>query len=131
MKSLLLPILMLCAATAAQGASASASGEKARWESHARDVEIVRDNWGIAHIYGRSDADTVFGAIYAQAEDDFNRIERNYLNGLGWLAQAEGEAAVYRDLRARLFVDADRLQLQYRSAPAWLKSLMIAWSDGL
>src|SRR5271155_1350158 len=131
MKSLLLPILMLCAATAAQGASASASGEKARWESHARDVEIVRDNWGIAHIYGRSDADTVFGAIYAQAEDDFNRIERNYLNGLGWLAQAEGESALYSDLRERLFIDVAALKSQYRASPAWLKSLMSAWADGL
>jgi acyl-homoserine-lactone acylase len=73
----------------------------------------------------------VFGMIYAQAEDDFNRIERNYLMGLGWLAQAEGESAVYSDLRARLFIDAGRLQQQYRAAPAWLKSLMDAWSDGL
>ncbi len=69
--------------------------------------------------------------IYAQAEDDFNRIERNYLIGLGWLAQAEGESALYSDLRARLFIDVDRLQQQYRSAPPWLKSLMDAWSDGL
>ncbi len=79
----------------------------------------------------RSDADTVFGAIYAQAEDDFNRIERNYLNGLGWLAQAEGESAVYSDLRARLFVDTDDLQRRYRESPQWLKTLMLAWSDGL
>ena len=50
----------------------------------------------------------MFGAIYAQAEDDFNRIERNYLNSLGWLAQAEGETAVYSDLRERLFIDAKR-----------------------
>jgi acyl-homoserine-lactone acylase len=117
--------------SAAPTAVGEASSQDARWRRHAEQVRIVRDNWGIAHIYGKSDADAVFGMIYAQAEDDFNRIERNYLHGLGWMAQAEGEAAIYSDLRARLFVDADRLQLQYRSAPAWLKSLMIAWSDGL
>jgi len=78
---------------------------------------------GIAHVYGKSDADAVFGMIYAQAEDDFNRIERNYLVSLGWLAQAEGESALYDDLRARLFIDVGRLQRQYRAAPAWLKSL--------
>jgi len=98
---------------------------------HPDDVTIVRDNWGIAHIYGRSDADAVFGAIYAQAEDDFNRIERNYLNGLGMLAQAEGESAIYSDLRARLFIDPVHLQTLYRASPAWLQALMTAWADGL
>jgi acyl-homoserine-lactone acylase len=100
-------------------------------QQHAKHVRITRDNWGIAHVYGKSDADAVFGMIYAQAEDDFNRIERNYLTSLGWLAQAEGESALYSDLRARLFIDVGRLQQQYRAAPAWLKSLMDAWSDGL
>jgi len=114
-------LLMLCASAGAHSAV----------PIRARHVEIVRDNWGIAHVYGKSDADTVFGAIYAQAEDDFNRIERNYLNGLGWLAQAEGESAIYSDLRARLFIDPKQLKAQYRTAPTWLKSLMVAWSDGL
>jgi acyl-homoserine-lactone acylase len=115
--------------TAAGGHAASDSD--ARWQRHAENVRIVRDNWGIAHIYGKSDADTVFGTIYAQAEDDFGRIERNYLNGLGILAQAEGESAIYSDLRQRLFIDPARLQASYRTSPAWLKALMLAWSDGL
>src|SRR6202046_5751750 len=126
MKFLLFAFLYVVAA----GAAEAADDQAARWEQHARDVSIIRDSWGIAHVYGKSDADAVFGMIYAQAEDDFNRIERNYLVGLGWLAQAEGESAVYSDLRARLFVDAGRCQRQYRAAPAWLKSLMDAWSDG-
>jgi acyl-homoserine-lactone acylase len=110
---------------------AAAAGQDARWQQHALNVRIVRDNWGIAHIYGKSDADAVFGMIYAQAEDDFGRIERNYLNGLGMLAQAEGEPAIYSDLRQRLFIDPRRLQQSYRSSPAWLEALMVAWSDGL
>ncbi|HMI75800.1 MAG TPA: penicillin acylase family protein [Steroidobacteraceae bacterium] len=126
----LLLFVLLCM-PAAVGAAGSASGESERWRQRAEHVHIIRDNWGIAHIYGKSDADAVFGMIYAQAEDDFNRIERNYLNGLGWLAQAEGESAIYSDLRERLFIDAATLQRQYRLSPAWLKTLMIAWSDGL
>jgi acyl-homoserine-lactone acylase len=113
------------------GIARTSPGEIARWQKRAEHVHIIRDNWGIAHVYGKSDADAVFGMIYAQAEDDFNRIERNYLSGLGWLAQAQGEAAVYSDLRERLFIDVEHLKLQYRAAPAWLKTLMIAWSDGL
>jgi acyl-homoserine-lactone acylase len=127
----LLLIALLCIFAAAVHAADTAPGQNQRWQQRAGHVRIIRDNWGIAHIYGKSDADAVFGMTYAQAEDDFNRIERNYLNGLGWLAQAEGEAAVYDDLRERLFVDADRLRRQYRGAPPWLKTLMIAWSDSL
>jgi acyl-homoserine-lactone acylase len=115
----------------AMGAGAADSGENARWRQHSKDVLIVRDSWGIAHVYGESDADAVFGAIYAQAEDDFNRIERNYLVSLGWLAQSEGETAVYSDLRQRLFVDVKTLRQQYGASSPWLKSLMLAWSDGL
>jgi acyl-homoserine-lactone acylase len=123
-------IVVFCMASAAAAAESS-SAQTARWQQRAQAVRIVRDNFGIAHVYGKSDADAVFGAIYAQAEDDFNRIERNYLIGLGWLAQAEGEKAVYSDLRARLFIDAQRLKEQYAAGPAWLKELMSAWSDGL
>ncbi len=123
-------LTFLCALSAVTAVEAG-TGEAARWRQHAENVRIVRDNWGIAHVYGKSDADAVFGMIYAQAEDDFGRIERNYLNGLGLLALAEGETAVYTDLRQRLFVDPRRLRQSYRSSPAWLKTLMEAWSDGL
>ncbi|MGO9636270.1 MAG: penicillin acylase family protein [Steroidobacteraceae bacterium] len=112
-------------------AAGHATEEGARWQSEARAVRIVRDQWGIAHIYGTSDADAIFGAMYAQAEDDFGRIERNYLIALGRLAEAEGESAVYGDLRQRLFVDPQRLRGQFAHSPAWLKSLMVAWADGL
>jgi acyl-homoserine-lactone acylase len=94
-------------------------------------VTITRDDWGIAHIKGRTDADAVFGAIYAQAEDDFNRIETNYLVQLGRLAEAEGEKAIWQDLRMRLFNDPADLQARYASSPDWLKRLMVAWADGL
>ena len=103
----------------------------ARWQRHARAVRITRDDWGIAHVHGTTDADAVFGMIYAQAEDDFARIERNYLVSTGRLAEAEGEGALWQDLRQRLFVNPDTLQALYRRSPAWLRSLMDAWADGL
>jgi len=99
--------------------------------AQARDVEIIRDDWGIAHVYGKTDADAVFGMIYAQAEDDFNRIEHNYLLSMGRLAEAEGESEVYRDLRMKLFIDPKDMQAKYQQSPQWLKKLMDAWADGL
>src|SRR5215510_206059 len=73
--------------------------ELQRWEQEARNVTIARDDWGIAHVHGKTDADAVFGMIYAQAEDDFNRVETNFINSMGRLAETEGEPAIWRDLR--------------------------------
>src|SRR5438270_2095824 len=103
----------------------------ARWEREARNVTIIRDDWGIAHVYGKTDADAVFGMEYAQAEDDFNRIETNYLNALGRLREAAGPAAIFSDLRMKLFIEPDSLRAQYRRSPAWLRRLMDAFADGL
>src|SRR6188474_2001418 len=98
---IILGILLLAAALPAE---AQSPVEQARWQAQAARTTITRDDWGIAHVRGVSDADAVFGAIYAQAEDDFPRIEANYLTALGRTAEAEGEAAIWQDLRARLYV---------------------------
>ncbi|HYG30726.1 MAG TPA: penicillin acylase family protein [Allosphingosinicella sp.] len=126
----LLALLILTLASACATVD-TGSGEQARWQAHARNVTIVRDDWGIAHVRGESDADAVFGMIYAQAEDDFNRIETNYLTNLGRLAEAEGERAIWSDLRQRLWINEPDLRARYASAPAWLRRLMTAWADGL
>jgi acyl-homoserine-lactone acylase len=94
-------------------------------------VTIARDDWGIAHVHGRTDADAVFGMIYAQAEDDFNRIESNYLDALGRHAEAEGKSAIWEDLRAKMYADPAKLRADYAASPGWLKALMNAWADGL
>jgi acyl-homoserine-lactone acylase len=111
--------------------SAQRPSNPAAWEKQAQNVTIIRDDWGIPHVFGKTDADAVFGVIYAQAEDDFNRVETNYLNSMGRLAEAEGESAIYQDLRMKLFIDPADMKAQYDKSPAWLKSLMNAWADGL
>lgn len=110
---------------------AASPQESAQWLKRAQNVNIVRDDWGIAHVFGKSDADTVFGAIYAQAEDDFNRVETNYLTSLGRAAEAEGESKVMQDLRQKLFIDPAELKKLYGQSPSWLQKLMTAWADGL
>src|SRR5213075_78728 len=121
-RRILLLLLASVSAAFAFQAPAPLKSETARWEQHARAVTIVRDDWGIAHIYGKTDADAVFGMIYAQAEDDFNRVETNYLNSMGRLAETEGEAKIYQDLRMKLFIDPEMLKKQYAESPAWLKT---------
>jgi acyl-homoserine-lactone acylase len=126
-KSALL-LAVLCAACAP---AENATPEVAGWEQRAQNVTIIRDDWGIPHVYGKTDADAVFGMMYAQAEDDFNRIETNYLNSMGRLAEAEGESAIYRDLRMKMFIDPDSMKTMFAASPGWLQTLMVAWADGL
>jgi acyl-homoserine-lactone acylase len=125
------PAFLLALLILAGCATTSEQGDLARWRAQAERVTITRDDWGIAHVRGKSDADAVFGMIYAQAEDDFNRVETNYLTALGRLAEAEGEKAIWQDLRARLYMDPDDLRARYAASPGWLKELMDAWADGL
>ena len=128
MKRLVLAAVFVAAASAS---AQTPRADVARWERQAQNVTIVRDDWGIPHIYGKTDADAVFGLMYAQAEDDFNRVETNYINSMGRLAEAEGESAIYRDLRMKLFIDPDSMRAKYAASPEWLKTLMIAYADGL
>ena len=123
--------LVLVTALASLGPSGPRDGEWARWQTEAAKVTIVRDDWGIPHVYGETDADAVFGMMYVQAEDDFNRVETNYLKSMGRLAEAEGEAAVYDDLRMKLFINPDSMKALYARSPVWLKALMNSWADGL
>jgi acyl-homoserine-lactone acylase len=105
--------------------------EISRWQRRAQNVTIIRDDWGIPHVYGRTDADAVFGVMYAQAEDDFNRVENNYINSMGRAAEHEGESAIFRDLRMKLFINPDSMRAMYTRSPDWLKALMDAFADGL
>ena len=122
------------AAIAAPGAPVAAkapAADLARWQQTAQRVTIMRDKWGIPHVFGKSDADAVFGMIYAQAEDDFNRVELNYINAMGRLAEVEGEKEIWRDLRMKLYIQPADMQAKYAASPDWLKQLMVAFADGL
>jgi acyl-homoserine-lactone acylase len=129
MKSLLCVLFLLVLPAAA--AQDTAPTESARWQREAQGITIVRDDWGIAHVSGRTDADAVFGMIYAQAEDDFNRVETNFINSQGRLAEAEGESAIWRDLRMKIFIKPEAMKAAYAASPEWLQKLMTAWADGL
>ena len=105
--------------------------EQERWEYRADRTEIIRDNFGVPHIYGKTDSDAVFGMLYAQCEDDFNRVERNYVWAIGRLAEVEGEKALYSDLRARLYMTKEEAVENFEKSPKWLQDLCVAYADGI
>ena len=108
-----------------------ANPEYERLEARAEKVTIIRDDFGVPHIYAKTDADAIFGMLYAQSEDDFNRVEQNYIWATGRLAEVDGEEAIFSDLRARLYMTTDEAKAAYDAAPAWLQELCDAFADGV
>jgi acyl-homoserine-lactone acylase len=105
--------------------------EENRWKNHSSNTEIIRDDFGVPHIYGKTDGNAVFGLLYAQCEDDFYRVERNYIWAIGRLAEIEGESYLYSDLRANLFMTQEEAVKNYENSPEWLKKLCVAFADGI
>jgi len=105
--------------------------EITRWTKQAKNVTIIRDNWGIPHVYGKSDADAVFGLLYAQCEDDFKRVEMNYIEKLGRMAEVKGESSLYEDLLIRMIIDSADAVKDFNNSPVWLKKLCNAFADGI
>jgi len=125
-------LILLCTLLACKTESQSTSDvSQLSLVEKAERVTIIRDDFGVPHIYGKTDADAVFGLLYAQCEDDFNRVEQNYIWATGRLAEVEGEEALYNDLRAKLFMTEEEAQANYDKSPDWLKKLCNAFADGV
>jgi len=124
-------LIVLCASCSTNETIDQVLSEKDRWAQHIANTEIIRDDFGVPHIYGKTDADAVFGLLYAQCEDDFNRVEQNYIWATGRLAEVEGEEALYSDLRANLFMTQTEAEEKYENSPEWLQKLCLAFADGV
>ena len=128
MRKLLLFLFIFPQLTQAQNYNKT---EITRLEQRAKNVQVIRDKWGIPHVYGKTDADAVFGLIYAQCEDDFKRVEMNYIEKLGRMAEIEGENQIWKDLYTRMIIDSAEAVADFQKSPAWLKNLLNAWADGI
>jgi len=124
-------VLVLLIGTNFLGLAQVSRTESIRLTQLAKRVTIIRDQWGIAHVYGKTDADAVFGMLYAQCEDDFQRVEMNYIEKLGRLSEIKGSATLYNDLETRLLIDATEAKSDYQKAAPWLKKLLNSYADGI
>lgn len=121
-------LLVLPCAVHAQKPSATAIKQ---WKQQAANITIYRDNYGVPHIYGKTDADAVFGLLYAQCEDDFKRVELNYVEKLGRLSEINGEKDLYNDLLNRLVIDSSGAIADYKKSPSWLRKILDAYANGI
>jgi len=123
-------LLSVCLPGAAS-AQRFTKAEIGRYKLEAQAVTIIRDNWGIPHIYGKTDANAVFGLMYAECEDNFKGIEQNYLYQFGKQAEVDGEKSLYQDITLQLIADTTDAIADYRSAAPWFRQLMDAFADGV
>ncbi len=107
------------------------NAELARWNQHAKQTTIIRDEWDIPHVYGKTDANAVFGLMYAQCEENFPQIEKNFLEMLGRRAEMEGSKVIYEDLMMQLIQDSADAVKDYERSPLWFKQLLMAHADGI
>src|SRR5258708_6510362 len=102
-----------------------------KYKAQAQRVTIIRDNWGVPHVYGKTDADAVFGLMYAQCEENFQKVEENNLEMLGRLSEVNGKEKLYDDLQMRLIYDTSAAIQDYLRSPEWFKKLLDASADGV
>ena len=108
-----------------------AEAADARVERLARSVTIYRDNYGVPHVYGPTDASCVFGFAYAQAEDNFWQVEDNYIQALGHAAEVNGEEALAEDLLNRTLEITTLSEAEYKNANQRTRELCDAFAAGL
>jgi acyl-homoserine-lactone acylase len=120
---LLLPVLVI--------AQKFTPAEISRYQQQAKTVTIIKDNWGVPHIYGPTDASVVFGLLYQQCEENFQGVERNYLYQLGRQAEADGAGVLYTDVQLQMITDTAYAIKAYQTSPLWFKKLMNAFADGI
>jgi acyl-homoserine lactone acylase PvdQ len=124
-------LLVLLSASMSLIAQKPTSIELSRWNQHAQQTTIIRDEWDIPHVYGKTDADAVFGLMYAQCEENFPQIEKNFLEMLGRRAEMEGPKVIYEDLMMQLIQDSAEAVKDFERSPLWFKQLLIAHADGI
>lgn len=100
-------------------------------QKQAKSIEIIRDNWGVPHIYTNTDAEAVFGMMYVQCEEYFNKVEDVIISRMGRESEVQGKSSIYKDLWSRLYIDTIKAQQLYlKSSPAQ-KKLCDAYAAGI
>lgn len=95
------------------------------------DAEIIRDEWGVPHIFGKRDADVVFGLAYAHAEDDYETIQETVAATRGVLARYRGAGAAPTDYIVSLLGVWETMERYDRDVPADVRAIAEAYAAGM
>ncbi|HKQ78517.1 MAG TPA: acylase [Blastocatellia bacterium] len=124
-------VALICALLSQDSFPTGAQAQNKNIEKIAQSVVIYRDNWGVPHVYGPTDASVIFGFVYAQAEDNFWQIEDSYIQALGRASEVYGEQSLNADLTNRALEIVRISQAEYPKLSKQMKEICQATADGL
>jgi penicillin amidase/acyl-homoserine-lactone acylase len=128
MRAGLMLAALLLAGTTADAAPAGQANPRA---AAAHDVRIRRDEWGVPHILGRTDADAAYGLGYAQSEDDFATLQEAVFTARGRLAELQGPSGAESDYLVALEDVWGTVRRRYaRDLPANMRAVLEAYAAG-
>ena len=94
-------------------------------------IDIVRDKWGVPHIYGRTDKDVAYGLAWAHAEDDFSTIQKTFLPAKGMLGQLDGIRGAVLDYAVELLKSREVAERELKNLPPDGLNVIYGYVDGL
>ena len=96
------------------------------------NIEIIRDNYGVPHIFSKTDAELAYGLAWAHAEDDFETIQKAYLAGNNLLSKYIGIKGAGADFLTQ-FIRSDELinDLYESKISIEYKKILEAYSQGI
>lgn len=103
--------------------------DRARQQS--QQTTIHRDTFGVPHVVGSTDADVVFGFTYARAEDEFQKIQKSLLRGLGRVSELVGPGGFLADRFTRMNEVSKHAQAEFAASDDAFKEILIAYADAL
>jgi acyl-homoserine-lactone acylase len=98
---------------------------------HDYDAEIVRDTYGVPHIFGKTDADVSYGIAYAHAEDDFDTLQEVLAMTRGRLGAISGADGAKTDFVVHLLGARATVARDYDKQPADVRALLDGYAAGL
>ncbi|MDC1081371.1 penicillin acylase family protein [Flavobacteriaceae bacterium] len=97
-----------------------------------KSIEIVRDAYGIPHIFAKTDAEVAYGLAWAHAEDDFKTIQQSYLAGNYLLSKQIGKKGIPADFLAQFIRSEELVDLQYdKQTSSEYKKILEAYAAGI
>lgn len=96
------------------------------------DARILRDNWGVPHVFGKTDADAAYGLAWAQCEDDWVNVEDGILLAHAKMASVRGKEFAKFDYVVQLFKVRAFVEAKYESEiSADVRAVIDAYADGI
>ena len=126
-----LRLLSICLTIVLMAPSAIAKNHNGSATQATTTATLYRDQWGVPHVYGPTDAAVTYGFMYAQAQDNFWQIEDSMIQSLGRHAEVIGEAGLASDYLNRALQVVALAKAELKTMPVATRRLLVAAAAAL